>query len=125
MPYSYTDFFTDSLLVLLVLALFYLLHSRGYIRALFTSNRVDVAYESTAEERETEEYIKKVRERKRVSLEDAREEKIKLGHMRDEAKKKLINGEIDAATYRDVLMKIHTALLEVEARIKMLESAGQ
>jgi len=121
MAYGVGDFFVDAVLVGLVIVFAYLLHSRGYIRALFYPHHVETAVELKAEEREREEYLRKVRERRRMELEDARRERRKLEHMRDEAKKRLLKGEIDSATFRDILTSVHKDLIEVDSRIKALE----
>ncbi len=121
MVYGVADFFVDAVLVALVIVFVYLLHSRGYIQSLFYPHHVEAVVELKAEEREREEYLKKVRERKKIALDEARQEKRKLEHMRDEAKKRLMKGEIDSATFRDILASVHKDLIEVDSRIKVLE----
>lgn len=121
LAYLLADFVVDAVLVLLAVILVYLLHSRGYIRAFFFPHRVESSVELKSEEGEKEAYVKRVRERRKAEIEGAKREQRKLEHMQDEAKKRLMKGEIDSATFREVLMDVHKGLIEVEARIKTLE----
>jgi len=119
--YTPIEMLLDASLALLGAILIYLMASRGYFSALLTNRVIEKTVELVSDDREREDYLKKVRERRSEELDSAKRDKRKFEHMRDESKKKLLQGQIDQATFRDIIMDAHKGIIEAESHIKSLE----